>query len=233
MKPTVLIIDDDRKLTALLGDYLGQFSYTVVARHHPVDGIDAVRKGEPDVVILDVMLPDMDGFEVCRSIRKFSNVPIIMLTARGDVTDRIVGLELGADDYLAKPFEPRELAARIQALLRRSAASEETVADDRAFSVFKINKDSRQVRLKDELLDLTSLEYDLLILFADHAGQVLGRDQIMEKLKGNSWSSFDRSVDVLISRLRKKLHQAGPDREYIKTIWGSGYMFLTGSQEDA
>ncbi len=225
MGNTVLIIDDDKKLTNLLENYLGNFAFRVISRHHPAEGINAVRMENPDIIVLDIMLPDMDGFEVCRSIRKFSDIPIIMLTARGDVTDRVVGLETGADDYLSKPFEPRELTARIGALLRRISGNnpKENISIDSKNLLIK--KGSRQAFLKEQLLDLTSLEFDLLVLFSSWPEQVLNRDSIMENLKGCTWSSFDRSVDVLISRLRKKLKQAEPEWDYIKTVWGSGYLF--------
>ncbi len=224
MKKTILIIDDDTKLTNLLAGYLEKFSLSVQAASAPEEGLNFLKKTLPDLVILDIMLPGMDGFEVCRRIRKNYSVPIIMLTARGDVADRIVGLELGADDYLPKPFEPRELVARIQSVLRRSVDAKEgrrIVIGD-----LEIDLDGHTVKLRGEAVDLTTMEFELLSLFARNPGVVLDRDRIFESIKGLDDDSFDRSIDVLVSRLRGKLGDNPREPRLLKTIRGAGYKFI-------
>lgn len=224
MKKTILIIDDDTKLTNLLTGYLEKFSLAVQSASTPEEGLDLLDKSLPDLVILDIMLPGMDGFEVCRRIRKNHAVPIIMLTARGDVADRIVGLELGADDYLPKPFEPRELVARIQSVLRRSA----DVKEGRHIVIgdLKIDIDGHAAMLRGKKVELTAMEFDLLSLFARNPGVVLDRDRIFESIKGLDDDSFDRSIDVLVSRLRGKLGDNPREPRLLKTIRGAGYKFI-------
>jgi DNA-binding response OmpR family regulator len=224
MIPTLLIIDDDAKLNQLLKDFLKDFGYAVVTATHPARGLKKLKQASPDLVILDIMLPDMDGFEVCRAIRLDSNVPIIMLTARGEVTDKVVGLELGADDYLAKPFEPRELVARIQSVLRRT----QQLGDNQklTFDRLTIDLDKRLAMLDGEELDLTTNEFTALALLARNAGKVLNRDQILQELRGIDCDAFNRSVDIAVSRLRQKLNDDPRSPEFIKTVWGSGYVFI-------
>jgi DNA-binding response OmpR family regulator len=224
----VLIIDDDQRLGALLTEYLGRFNFEVTTAAHPEAGLRALRGSDPDIVILDVMLPEMDGFAVCRRIREFSRVPIVMLTARGEVTDRIVGLELGADDYLPKPFEPRELVARIQAVLRRGVPAADDVLKAGALEV---NWTTRSARLDGRELDLTSAEFELLGLLARNRGRVLSRDRIMDQTRGVDWDAYDRSIDVLVSRLRQKLGDDAKHPRFIRTIRGSGYRFIGGGDE--
>ena len=224
MKHSILIIDDDEKLTALLEDYLKNFGFEVTSAAHPHIGLNLLKNGSFHLVILDVMLPEMDGFEVCKQIRHESTVPIVMLTARGEVTDRVVGLELGADDYLPKPFEPRELVARIQSVLRRFQDTPST--DVVTFGDLAVNLSTYEVRLNETLVELTSAEFELLALFMKNPGKVLDRDQIMEKVRGIEWESFNRSVDVLVSRLRQKLKDDPKHPRYLKTIWGTGYLFI-------
>jgi DNA-binding response OmpR family regulator len=221
----VLLIDDDARLGALLTEYLGRFNFEVTTATHPDAGLRALRGGDPDIVILDVMLPQMDGFAVCRRIRESSRVPIIMLTARGEVTDRIVGLELGADDYLSKPFEPRELVARIQAVLRRGAGAADEILKAGALEV---NWTTRSARLDGRELDLTGAELELLGLFIRNRGRVLSRDRIMDETRGVDWDAYDRSIDVLVSRLRQKLGDDAKRPRFIRTIRGSGYRFIGG-----
>jgi DNA-binding response OmpR family regulator len=223
----VLIVDDDEKLTALLSEYLARYGLTVRAAAHPDDGLRMLRADPPDLMILDVMLPGMDGFAMCRKVREISRVPIIMLTARGDVTDRVVGLEIGADDYLAKPFEPRELVARIQAVLRRGApqAGDERVTAGR----LELNATARSVHLDGAPLTLTTAEFDLLALLVRHRGRVLSRDRIMDETRGVDWEAFDRSVDILISRLRQKLGDDPRQPAWIRTVRGAGYLFIGGA----
>lgn len=221
----ILIIDDDEKLTRLLTTYLSGFGFAVSSCLHPTAGIKASQTDFPDLIILDIMLPDMDGFQVCREIRKKSSVPVIMLTARGEITDRIVGLELGADDYLPKPFEPRELLARIQTVLRRANGS---IIPDATlkFSELEIIPSRQQVFLKGTDLEMTTMEFQLLLLFVEKKGRIVTRDMIMETLRGSDWLAFDRSIDVAVSRLRQKLQDDPKSPRYIKTIWGTGYMFI-------
>ncbi len=224
MKQTVLVIDDDEKLNDLLKDYLTNYGFDVISSTHPVEGLELINSQAPDLIILDVMLPEMDGFEVCKKIRQDSSIPVIMLTARGEITDKVVGLELGADDYLPKPFEPRELVARIQSVLRRSHNN--TTSTLLAFNDLSVNMENHEVKIKGEIIDLTSTEFELLTLFVKNPGKVLNRDQIMEWVSGIEWESFNRSVDVLVSRLRQKLKDDPKHPIYLKTIWGTGYLFL-------
>ncbi|MCP4749953.1 MAG: response regulator transcription factor [Proteobacteria bacterium] len=224
MKQIVLIIDDDEKMNMLLKDYLSNFGYEVISAVHPEAGLKMWHERSPHIIILDIMLPDMDGFEVCKRIRQESRIPIIMLTARGEVTDRVVGLELGADDYLAKPFEPRELVARIQSVLRRS--DDKPVSALLNFDDLSVNLENHEVVCHGETIELTSAEFELLALFAKNPGKVLNRDQIMEWISGIEWESYNRSVDVLVSRLRHKLKDDPKHPVFLKTIWGTGYLFL-------
>jgi len=220
--PHVLLIDDDQRLAELLARYFERFDLHVEHAAAPSSGLKKLNSGRFDLVILDVMLPEMDGFEVCKAIRKSSDIPIIMLTARGDVMDRVVGLEIGADDYLAKPFEPRELVARIQNILKRTGrtAPAGAVLD---FGTLIVDTQLRSVLLGGALLSLSSMEYQLLELFARHPGKTFSRDEILNALKGvDADDLFTRSVDILISRLRTKLKPL----DCIKTQRGSGYCFV-------
>ena len=219
--PRVLLIDDDERLAAPLEEYLGRYDFELISATHPQEGLEKLAVEKVDLVILDVMLPDQNGFDVCRTIRKTSDIPIVMLTARGEVMDRIVGLELGADDYLPKPFEPRELVARIQNVLKRAGELRRGEAVLR-FDDLEIDRDYQQVRLNGKIVDLTTLEYQLLTLFAASAGKNFSRDEILNKLRGIDADVYTRSVDILVSRLRKKLRPT----QYIKTVWGSGYSFI-------
>lgn len=225
MKKKILVIDDDKKLNDLLKDYLGNFGFTVGAATHPARGLKTLKHDPPDLIILDIMLPDMDGFGVCKEIRKTTSVPIIMLTARGEVTDRVVGLELGADDYLPKPFEPRELVARIQSVLRRSGGG--PVPGERIRrGDLEIDPAKHSTWLKGSVVELTTMEFKLLALLMRNPGQVFSRDQIMDSLSGMDWEAYDRSIDILISRLRHKLGDPPRKPKYIRTVWGSGYKFI-------
>jgi DNA-binding response OmpR family regulator len=224
-KQNILIIDDDEKLCVLLKNYLTGFGYAVVSCSHPQAGLKMIHNNQPDLIILDIMLPDMDGFAVCREIRKSFTTPIIMLTARGEVMDRIVGLELGADDYLPKPFEPRELLARIQTILRRANGSY-TATSVLRFGALEIFPEKQAATLHSESLDLTTMEFQLLLLLANKRGRIVSRDQIMDDLRGSDWQAYDRSIDVAISRLRQRLQDDPQNPTFIRTIWGSGYMFI-------
>jgi DNA-binding response OmpR family regulator len=224
MTPTILIIDDDAKLNELLSDFLKGFGFDVITATRPAEGLKKLKQAAPDLVVLDIMLPDMDGFDVCRTIRQTSNVPIIMLTARGEITDKVVGLELGADDYLAKPFEPRELVARIQSVLRRTRRLEDTRS--LSFNRLSIDPGTQMVLLDGIPVDLTTNEFRALVLLAANAGKVLNRDQILQELRGIDCDAFNRSVDITVSRLRQKLRDNPKSPEFIKTVWGSGYVFI-------
>lgn len=230
MKNNILIIDDDKKLNNLLSDYLTKLDFKVVTVTHPDDAFRTLKRELPDIIILDIMLPDMDGFQVCKNIRSEYSIPIIMLTARGEVTDRIVGLELGADDYMPKPFEPRELVARIQSVLRRS--SENTKSDIIKSGKLIIDFKKCTVSLDGKNIDLTTMEFEILSVFVKNPGKVLNRDQILDKIRGIEWDAFNRSVDVLISRLRQKLNDDPKNPSLIKTIWGNGYKFVGDEQEN-
>lgn len=230
MASTILIIDDDEKLNQLLTQFLGDFGYNTLSAVHPQDGLKILKHKAPDLVILDVMLPGMDGFEVCKTIRQNSSVPIIMLTARGELMDRVVGLELGADDYLPKPFEPRELVARIHSVLRRAGKMD--VARPRTFGRLKIDFNKHIATLDEANVELTTNEFAALALLAGNPGKVFNRDEILQELRGIDCDAFNRSVDITMSRLRQKLNDDPKSPAFIKTIWGTGYVFI-GRPEEA
>ena len=219
------MIDDDTQLTVLVDEFLSSQHYEVITMHTPEKGLDFLKKKEVAIIILDIMLPGMDGFQVLRKIREELSTPVIMLTARGEVTDRIVGLELGADDYLPKPFEPRELQARIQSILRRSHSDAGIVAHVQ-FKGLSIDKIRQEVLLDDAAIALSTTEYEALLLFIEHTGETLDREFLVEHLRGISWQSYDRSVDVLVSRLRSKLGETPNNTRFIKTVHGVGYKFI-------
>ena len=226
MNDHVLIIDDDIKLTALIKKYLENHQYKVSVQNMPIEGYEYFQKDKSiDIIILDITMPEMDGFQVLRKIREFSTVPVIMLTARGEVSDRVVGLELGADDYMPKPFEPEELIARIQSIMRR-IKHPEAMIDHLEFEHLKIDKLKQLVVLNNKELILSTTEFEALLIFAENSGEILNRDFLVENLRGISWQSYDRSIDVLVSRLRGKLTKLDPGTEYIKTIHGVGYKFI-------
>jgi DNA-binding response OmpR family regulator len=226
----ILIIDDDIELSKLIIEFLESFNYDIYAKYTPEEGLAFLNETSADLIILDIMLPGMDGFQVLRKIREDSTTPIIMLTARGEVTDRIVGLELGADDYLSKPFEPRELLARIQSILRRSQ-SPGSMVDILEFDLLTIDKLKQEVLLEGEVVHLSTTEYEALLLFSENPGQVLDREQLVENLRGITWQSYDRSVDVLVSRLRNKLGETPSNTQFIKTVHGVGYKFIAKAKK--
>jgi len=217
----ILLIDDDALLAAPLATFFGRFEFSLDAAVRPSEGLAMLRAGAYDAAILDVMLPEMDGFELCRTIRRESDVPIIMLTARGDVMDRVVGLEIGADDYLPKPFEPRELLARLQTVLRRARAPSTASAKRMSFDGLQIDLERRQVECAGIPVELTSTEFDLLTLLAGEPNKVFNRDEILNRLRGIEAELHTRAVDILISRLRKKLEPL----DMIKTLRNAGYTF--------
>ena len=222
---TILIIDDDKELTELLNEFLSEHKYKTLIFHNPLEAIDALNKKEPDLILLDIMMPEMDGFQVLRKIRETMDLPIIMLTAKGEVSDKVVGLELGADDYLAKPFEPRELLARIQSILRRVYSQNELV-DILSFDSLEINKLKEEAVLDGNTVSLSTSEFEALLLFANNSNKVLDREFLVENLRGITWQTYDRSVDVLVSRLRNKLGETPARTRFIKTIHGVGYKFI-------
>jgi DNA-binding response OmpR family regulator len=222
----ILLIDDDEKLGELMKAYFRRFDLDLLTATRPSAGLQLLQQQRPDLVVLDVMLPEQDGFEVCREIRKSSAVPIVMLTARGEVTDRIVGLELGADDYLPKPFEPRELVARIQNVLRRTRNRVAQDSRELVFGDLVVNTERRSATMHGEPLDLTTMEYQLLVLFASNPGRTFNRDEILNELRGIDAQLFSRSVDILVSRLRQKLGDTSRSPKFIKTVWGTGYAFV-------
>jgi DNA-binding response OmpR family regulator len=219
----LLIIDDDTRLAAMVSDYLTAAGFVVERRFTGHDGLAALDGAAFDAVILDVMLPDIDGFEVCRTIRTRAQTPILMLTARGEEMDRVVGLEIGADDYLAKPFSPRELQARIRAILRRSRAPAAAAA--LRFGRLAIDRESRSVRVDGEEKILTSYQFDLLAALANNAGRVLNREQLMDLVKGEELEAFDRSIDVHVSRIRAAIEDDPKRPRRIITVRGAGYVF--------
>jgi DNA-binding response OmpR family regulator len=223
-KIAVLLIDDDVKLADLLNEYMKRFGIVLHSALHPDEGMKLLRTIKPRLVILDVMLPGRDGFEVCREIRSKSNIPVLMLTARGETMDRIIGLELGADDYLSKPFEPRELVARIHTILRRASSRP---SDARLqFGDLEIRVSERDAYLNGEALALSTMEYELFYLFATNPQKKFDRDEIMSHLRGFDADVYSRSIDILVSRLRSKLKDDPKSPRYIKTVWGTGYVFV-------
>jgi DNA-binding response OmpR family regulator len=220
----ILMIDDDVDLNALVTEYLARFGHHLVTATTAKRGMTELRRERPDLVILDIMLPDIDGLTLCRQIRDEFDVPIIMLTARGEVADRILGLELGADDYLSKPFEPRELVARIQSVVRRSAVRpdhEALVSDGLC-----LEKETRRVSLDSNDIDLTTMEFELLSILMESHGRVLSRNRLIERLRGIDADVYDRSIDMLVSRLRDKLGDDSHSPRFIKTIRLTGYQFV-------
>jgi len=230
MDKTVLIVDDDQKLRGLLTEYLMEFGFQVSTLPDGREILSAIKTGNPDILILDIMLPHKDGFEILSEIRTAFSVPVIMLTARGEDADRIVGLELGADDYLPKPFNPRELLARIRAVLRRSVASKGE-ADLHEGSLIEagglvLDTARRTVKVGNEEVALSSTEYDILKVLMEHPNRTLSRDQLMSMARGRDFMAFDRSIDVHVSKLRAKVESDPRDPKRIKTVWGTGYIFV-------
>jgi len=226
MAKDILMIDDDKSLVELVREYLEQHGFNVLEANTPQDGFVMLERCAPELILLDVMLPGKTGFEICKEIRKNSDVPIIMLTARGSVIDRILGLELGADDYLPKPFEPRELLARIIAILRRGRSVSSPEARVLEFEDLSIDLLQRTVVLKGKPIAMTTTEFDLLTLFSARPNETLNRDQISMHLRGTEWEAVSRSVDAVMSRLRQKLEDDPKHPRFFRTIWGTGYMFI-------
>jgi two-component system, OmpR family, phosphate regulon response regulator OmpR len=231
VQPRVLIIDDDERLAEMVRSYLGGRGFAVEQRGDARSGLLALKKGGYDALILDVMLPDMDGFDVCRAVRADQHtLPILMLTGRGDEMDRIVGLELGADDYLPKPFNPRELLARLRAILRRTSAPAPATEVLR-FGSLEIDRSRREVRLHGETRPLTSHQFALLLALVERKGRVQSREQLMEAVRGEPLELYDRSIDVHISRIRAAIEDDPSHPKRIKTVRAAGYVFLVPESE--
>ena len=229
MQSNILLIDDDIQLGELLSEYFKQFGFRLTSAQSPSLGLKLLAKDLYDMIILDVMLPEMDGFETLKVIRAGYDTPVIMLTARGQTTDRIVGLELGADDYLPKPFEPRELVARINSIVKRSRSP----LNRTRLAVFKdisIDFDMGLVTTNEGEILLSTAEFEILATLARQPARIFSRDDLFEELKGHDWDAFNRSIDVTISRLRQKLNDNPKKARFIKTIFGRGYQFIARKQ---
>lgn len=231
MSKTLLLIEDDARLAQLTSDYLRRQEFIVTTVSRGDRGLEEASRHRFDVVLLDLMLPGMGGLEVCRELRRISDVPIIILTARGEEADRILGLELGADDYLVKPFSPRELVARIGALLRRVTGKTGPSTRQLRVGTLLLDPGAVQATIEGRELNLTAYEFNLLKALVERAGRVLSREQLMEMALGNAEESFDRSIDVHVSRLRQKLGDDPKRPRWIKTVRGAGYL-LSLTQED-
>ena len=233
----ILLVDDDTELCELVTEFLQREEFEVHATQEPLEGLEVAISGRYDLVVLDVMLPRLSGFEVLRRLRARCDVPVLMLTARGDDVDRIVGLEMGADDYLAKPFQPRELVARIRAILRRTGSTEPADGSERPASIrledLTLDPGTREARRAGEPVPLTSVEFDMLAELLRRAGRIVGREELSRAVLGRPFVPFDRSVDMHVSNLRRKLgpHPGGGDR--IKTVRGSGYLYVRAGERPA
>ena len=223
MSVRVLLVEDDARLAGMVADYLGEAGIRSAIAGTGREAQRLLKRDAFDAVILDLMLPDTDGLDLCKHIRAESTIPLLMLTARGDPLDRVVGLELGADDYLPKPFEPRELLARLRAILRRSRDT--APADVLRFGRLEIDRAARQVRIDDREKPLTGFQYTLLLALAEHAGRVLSRDALMDLTRGSALEEFDRSIDVHISRIRAAIEDDPKKPRRILTVRGAGYVF--------
>lgn len=221
MKKRILIVDDDEKIGEKLAEYLQGYNFDVCYQSDSKKAIESFKLFQADIILLDIMMPEINGLEICKQIREISKVPLIFLSARSEVSDKVLGLELGADDYLPKPFEPRELVARIESVLRRfTDHTDEQIIE---FKSLKIDCYKREVLLGNVSVDLTTMEYELLLMFAQNSGKKFTRDDIMNHLKGIDDNVYSRSVDILVSRLRQKLND--DKKQLIETIWGTGYLF--------
>ena len=234
MTPVVLVVEDDRDIADLVGRYLVKAGFVTDLVSSGREALIRLAERPPDLLVLDLMLPHVDGLEICRSVRaneRTASIPIIMLTARADESERIVGLEIGADDYLPKPFNPRELLARLRAILRRRRAGPDRRPLLR-FGRLEIDREARRVRLDGEERPLTSHQFDLLVALAESAGRVLSRDALMEKVRGDALEAFDRSIDVHVSRIRAAIEDDPRRPRRILTVRGAGYVFARTQDED-
>jgi len=219
----ILIVEDERKLADLLRDYLSEAGYTVSWLDRGDRVVPRVKQDPPALILLDIMLPGLDGTEVCREIRKFSKIPILMITARVEEVDRIIGLELGADDYICKPFSPREVVARVKAVLRRAYSEPET--SRLAVGPISLDETTRRVSVNEEALNLTPSEFGLLKIMIAHPSRVFSRSELLDKVQGYQFEGYDRTIDTHIKNIRKKIAEKLPGREVIHTVYGIGYKF--------
>ena len=225
MAERILLVEDDPRLAEMLSEYLGQAGFRITVAPLGAAALERLSSAEYDVVVLDLMLPDMDGLDVCRRLRATSDTPVLMLSGRGDAIDRIVGLELGADDYLPKPFQPRELLARLRAILRRRVREGDSLEHPLHFGRLEIDTAARAVRLDGVQCDLTGYQFDLLHALAQKAGRVLSRDVLMDLVKGEQLEAFDRSIDVHMSRIRAAIEDDPKKPRRVITVRGAGYVF--------
>lgn len=223
MAPNILLVEDDRRLAEMVSEYLGEAGFSVSVAGDGRTGLARLAAEPYDALVLDLMLPDLDGLEVCRQLRAFSDVPVLMLTARGDAMDRVIGLEIGADDYLPKPFEPRELLARLRAILRRWDRTRSS--NVLRFGRLEIDRDARGVRVDGAERALTGHQFALLVALAERAGRVLSRDTLMDLVRGEELEAFDRSIDVHVSRIRAAIEDDPKRPRRLLTVRGAGYVF--------
>ena len=224
MDELILVVDDEKEIVKLARDYLERAGFRVLSASEGVTALAAARREQPDLVVLDLNLPGMDGLDVCRTLRKESDIPIIMLTARVEETDRLIGLELGADDYITKPFSPRELVARVRAVLRRTGG-EARQADILRAADLEINLAGHRVTRGGELVELSRIEFNLLAILAQHPGLTYTRAQLLERIHGYAFEGYDRSIDAHIKNLRRKLESNPSEPIYVLTVYGVGYKF--------
>jgi DNA-binding response OmpR family regulator len=229
MNELILVVDDEPKIVRLARDYLEEGRFRVLPAYDGPTALAAVRHEKPDLVVLDLNLPEMDGLDVCRALRRESNVPIIMLTARAEEMDRLIGLELGADDYIVKPFSPRELVARVRAVLRRTQGEVQTPGLIR-IGELEIDLNGHRVTRRGELVHLTRIEFNLLATLAQHPGQTFSRAQLISRLHGVADGSFERSIDAHIKNLRRKLEDDPANPRYVLTVYGIGYQLADEGQ---
>ncbi len=221
----ILVVEDDESLAEWISDYLTDHGYLVTISNRGDTAVELISTDLPDLVVLDIMLPVKNGFDVCKEVRAFYSSPILMMTACDEEADEVLGLELGADDYIAKPVKPRVLLARIKALLRRGAAIKNVDVRQYTFGDFSIDEESKTVMIGKELINISSNEFDVLWLLASQAGSVISRTDLVSQLRGIDYDGFDRSIDIRISRLRRKLSDDSSKPYKIKTVWGKGYLF--------
>ncbi|RLT42550.1 MAG: DNA-binding response regulator [Chloroflexi bacterium] len=224
MRELILIVDDEPKIVRLAKDYLERSGFRTLPASDGITALAAARQERPDLVVLDLNLPGMDGLDVCRALRRESSVPVIMLTARAEETDRLIGLELGADDYIVKPFSPRELVARVRAVLRRTQGEVQTAGVIRAGDL-EIDLNGNRVTLRGEALRVTRIEFNLLAILAQHPGQTFSRAQLIDRLHGAAEGGFDRSIDAHVKNLRRKIEDDPAAPRYLLTVYGIGYQF--------
>lgn len=231
MNQKILLVEDDVRLAQMIETYLRQSGFVVTHASTGMAALEAARADAFAAIILDLMLPDMDGLDICRQLRVRLRTPVLMLTARGDAMDKVIGLEMGADDYLAKPFEPRELLARLRAILRRSTAPSDQ--DVLVFGRLELDRGAREVRIDGQARPLTSHQYEILRVLAERAGRVLSREQVLDLLKGQALEPFDRSIDVHVSRIRAAIEDDPRKPRRLLTVRGAGYVFSRVQDDDA